>query len=197
VSEPTRREFLLTSAAVAKGGWLALHLPALASLAACSREAAESGAPLETFTAAEARTMAAFARRIVPSDDELPGAEEAGAVHFADRALADHFPEWLAPVREGLARLDARSREAGRGAREFAELEPGAQDDLLRQEEETGFFTLARMLVVMGTFSHPDQGGNREGAGWRILRMEHLPQYVPPFGDYDAEEWRARAGEAP
>lgn len=141
--------------------------------------------------------MAALARRILPSDDELPGAEEAGAIHFADRALLEYFSDWLVPVREGLARLEtaARRRPAGRGG--FEALPEEVQDELIRGEEGGEFFELARMLVVMGTFSHPDQGGNRDGAGWRILAMDPRHQYIPPFGAYDAEALRERAEEAP
>ncbi len=163
-----------------KGSWLLLHLPALGGLAACAREAAQRGDSLRLFTPAEGRTFAAAAGRILPSDPELPGAEEAGAVHFADGALVQLFPDFEEPVRAFLGVLDGDAPPGG-----FADLDPESQDRILRELEEDGRFELLRMLVVMGTFSDPHHGGNRDGAGWRILDAEFLPAYAPPFGAYD------------
>jgi hypothetical protein len=181
MSHPSRREFVRTSADALKGGWLLFHLPALGALAACARDAAERGDPFLVFTPAEGRTMAALARRLIPSDPELPGAEEAGAAHFADGALATLFPEWTEPTRDFLQELE------GHAAGTFADLPEETQDDTIREMEDHPAFELARMLVVMGTFSDPHHGGNRDRAGWRILDIEILPQYMPPFGAYDGE----------
>lgn len=182
---PTRREFVASSTKLFGGSWLWLHLPAISALSACAREAAVTGEPFETFTAAEGQAMRAFASWILPSGDDLPGAEEAGAAWFADRALAGMFSGMLEPVRAGLADLDARSRGAHRAP--FAELAPDQQDDILREVEDTAFFQLARMLTVFGVFSDPRHGGNRNHAGFRILGMDHAAAYQPPFGWYDAE----------
>jgi gluconate 2-dehydrogenase gamma chain len=186
--DPSRRDFVRSSADMLKGGWLLLHLPALGTLAACSRDAAQRGDAFQVFTPEEGRTMAALARRILPSDPELPGAEEAGAVHFADGALARLFPEWTDPTRSFLRDLEAGSPGG------FARLSVEAQDEAIRALEDHPSFELARMLVVMGTFSDPHHGGNRDGVGWRILDAEFLPQYMPPFGAYDAQA-RTASGE--
>jgi gluconate 2-dehydrogenase gamma chain len=177
----SRREFLVTS------GWLALQLPWLGALAACAREDARDGAPFRTLTAAEARTMRAFAARILPSDDGTPGAEEADAVRFVDRALGTpYFAAALPLVRAGLADLDARARRHGT-ADGFAALDPARQVTVMRRVERTPFFETARTLVVTGTFADPVHGGNRDGAGWTLIGMEHRPTFQPPFGWYDAQ----------
>ena len=190
-----RREFLADSGRALGAGFLALRLPWVASLAACARADARREAPFTTFTAAEARTFRALAAQIIPSDDALPGAEEAGAVYFADRAIGEFVRDMRAPIRAGLADLDRRARRLG--ARDgFAALPPERQVELLRAVEKEDYFDMARTLVVAGTFSDPSHGGNRDGAGWRILDMEHRPTFQPPFGHYDAEAARVAAGKA-
>jgi gluconate 2-dehydrogenase gamma chain len=181
---PSRREFLETSSRVATGGWLALHLSTLAGLAACGREAAERGDPLVTLTAREAEAFGALAETILPSDD-LPGAREAGVVHFVDLALDRHFPAMLDLVRPGLEDLDRRATERAPGSSGFGELPLRERGALLREIEDTPFFFLARLLTVAGMFSDPAHGGNRNRVGWEVLRMEHAPAFEPPFGFYD------------
>ncbi len=166
-------------------GWVWLHLPALSALAACAREDARTGEPFRTLTADEGATMRAMAARIIPSDPELPGADEAGAAWFIDRALGDLCAPMLEPVRGGLAELDRRAVESG-GTR-FASLDEAAQDASVRAIETTPFFELARTLTVFGVFSHPKYGGGRDHVGERILGFTHEPAYSPPFGEYDAE----------
>ena len=131
--------------------------------------------------------MRAFAAQIIPSDKSLPGADEAGAVHFIDRAFGNPFFADVVPVvRAGLADLDARARALGE--RDFASVSPGRQEAILRQVERTPFFLAARMLVVIGTFADSTYGGNRGGAGWAIVGFEHQPTYASPFGWYDAQD---------
>ena len=188
----TRREFIASSAGLLGSGWLALQLPLLSSLAACAREAAVRNEPFTTLTGAQARTMSAFAAQIVPSDAELPGATEAGAVHFVDRALAGPFSGLRDPIIAGLADLDRRAAGRGRDSTgtevaSFADLQAGDQIAVMREVEDTPFFGLARMLTIMGVVADPSYGGNRDGASQRLLAMEHRPVYAPPFGWYDAE----------
>jgi gluconate 2-dehydrogenase gamma chain len=180
---PTRRDFVSSSARLLGGGWAMLHLPAIASLSACARESAERGEPFATLTPEEGRTMTAFASRIFPSD-ELPGATEAGAAHFVDGALGGIFEGMLPPVRAGLGALDARAAEAGGPS--FADLPIDRQVALMEEVEESEFFFLARLLTIMGVLADPLYGGNRDGAGWELVRLEHRPVFRPPFGYYDA-----------
>ena len=132
--------------------------------------------------------MEAFAAQIIPSDASLPGAREAGAVYFIDRALGSHFAQMKEPMKAGIADLDARARRRVRRARDFADLSSADQVRVMRQVESEPFFFMGRMLTVMGVFADPGYGGNRDGAGLRILGIEHKPAYQPPFGWYDAQE---------
>ena len=198
---PGRREFVASSASLLGGGWLALHLPLISALAACARDAAVRNEPFTTLTGAQARTMTAFAAQIMPSDAELPGATEAGAVHFVDRALAGPFSGMRDPVIAGLADLDRRAAgrgrdSAGTAAASFADLAAADQIAIMREVEATPFFNLARMLTIMGVVADPSYGGNRDGAGARILAMDHRAVYAPPFGWYDAELRRDTGGGA-
>jgi gluconate 2-dehydrogenase gamma chain len=192
VIHPTRREFVSSTAGMLGGGWLWLHLPVIATLSACARDAARTNEPFTMFSVAEGQAMRAFAARIIPSDADSPGADEAGAAWFADRALAGPYAALAEPVRAGLANMDERSR--GEYGAVFARLNAAQQDSIMGDMVDTPFFADARMLVVMGTFSDPSQGGNRDHAGFTLLGMEHAPAFVPPFGWYDAEHIRVNGG---
>jgi hypothetical protein len=181
----TRRAFLADSGRAGVASWLARSVPWLTTLAACARDDARTGRGFVSLTRAEATTMRAFAARIIPSDDRMPGAEEAGAVHFIDRAFSmPLFAESVSVIRAGLAELDARARAAG--AADFATLQPQHQVHLMRQLEREPFFAAARTLVVIGTFADPSYGGNRHSAGSTIMGIEHRPSYSAPYGWYDA-----------
>jgi len=180
----TRREFLSTGASTIGGGWLALRLPWLAALSACARDAALNGEPFTTLSAAEAAAMRAFAAQVFPTD-ETPGADEAGVVYFVDRGLGSYFAGMRPLMGDGLRDLDDRARAAGTTS--FDEAPPERQLEIMREVETTPFFGTARLLAVLGMFSDPLHGGNRAGAGWTLLGMEHEASYQPPFGYYDAE----------
>ena len=191
----TRREFIASSAALLGGSWLSLQLPRLGALAEWARGAAEEQAAFTVLTPAEARTMEAFAAQIIPTDSISPGAREAGAVWFIDRALGPgYFPEFREPVKAGIADLDARARQRRRGTAGFADLPSAEQIRVMRHVQDTPFFFTARMLTVMGVLADPRHGGNRDHAAEKILGIEHAPSYQPPFGWYDADEARRTGG---
>jgi gluconate 2-dehydrogenase gamma chain len=193
--EQTRRGFISTSAGALGGSWLALHLPAIEAAAAYARLAAARTDSFAVFTPDQARTFSAFAARIFPSDD-LPGATEAGVVYFADRALETFAAPMLPPIQAGLAELEARVKKQKRRVANFAELAPARQDAIMRAVERAPWFGLGRLLVVYGMFSDPSYGGNKDGAGWRLIGFEDRGSHQPPFGYYDAEYARERAGGA-
>lgn len=56
------------------------------------------------------------------------------------------------------------------------------------EREDPQFFFVARSLVVMGLFSNPELGGNRDGIGWELVGFENRFAYQPPFGYYDRDE---------
>ena len=163
-----------------------MELPWLATLAACDPGTPRDDSALISLTPAEVRTMRAFAAQIIPSDDGIPGATEAGAVYFIDRALgAPFFAASVPIVRRGLADLDMRARMMRRG-KDFAALPDESQIAIMRDVERDPFFDVARTLVIIGTFSDPSHGGNRGTVGWTAIGLDHRPSYSAPFGWYDA-----------
>jgi gluconate 2-dehydrogenase gamma chain len=185
---PDRREFLATSMHALGGAWLTMLLPEMERAGAAARAAFLRQEPFRTLTPAEARSAEAVAVAIFP-DDATPGARETGVVYFIDGSLGSFFQAMLPQVRAGFAQLDATARE--RGAAAFADLPPDARDDVLRAIEDSPFFGTMRLLTIGGMFADPSHGGNADGAGWRLLRMQHAAAYAPPFGYYDAQ---VRAG---
>jgi gluconate 2-dehydrogenase gamma chain len=186
-SQQTRRSFLADASRGMIASWVALNLPLVGSLAGCAREDARNRSEFKTLTAAEAHAMRALAAQIIPSDNDGTGAEEAGAVYFIDRALAEaYFAESLALIRAGLADLDQRAR-AINGKWEFGSLPSSQQMAIIREIERQPFFAAARTLVVLGTFADPSHGGNRNQVGWKLVKMDHQPTYTTPFGWYDAQ----------
>jgi hypothetical protein len=191
-SAVTRRAFVAELGKSSFAAALLLQLPVLSSLTGCARA---TGA-WKHLSVSEAASMRAFAARILPSEPGVPGAEEAGAAHFVDQALARPFFASLAPlIHHGLAELDERARAVG-AERGFASLPESAQIRVMRQMERQPFFAAARTLVLAGTFADTAYGGNRNGAGFTIIGMHHEPAYSAPFGWYDAEAAATHAGAA-
>ena len=159
---------------------------------------------LPSFTAltkAQADVVEAMTARILPAVDGRPGAREAGAIHFIDRALATFNAAQKTLYVEGVADLNAArpaqrqwhgdsgtaaSGTAAAAGVSFAALTPAQQDELLREIEQTPFFQTVRFDTLVGTFALPSWGGNRDFAGWRLLGVEHQPFFQAPFGYYDA-----------
>lgn len=118
----------------------------------------DEAVPGSFFTPAQRRTIAAAMARIIPTDD-TPGAAEAGTIDFLDRYLSgtgfiyarpdgsgfetltgrveqawrSRIGIMRAKYLEGIRELDDRSR--GRHGADFADLEAGRQDEVLRAVE--------------------------------------------------------------
>ena len=132
---------------------------------------------LETFTAVEAATVEAMVARLIPTDENGPGAREARAAHYIDRALSGALASSLDAYRSGLSALDSYAR-ASKGA-PFAQLSTEEQDAVLTDMEHnvaTGFapnastfFNLVRTHTIQGTFSDPYYGGNANFVGWDLI----------------------------
>jgi len=89
------------------------------------------------FSPAERRIAEALAARVLPSDSNGPGAQEAGVAAALDRILGAASPERRALYSRGLQDLDRRARRGfGRG---FAELPEAEQKRLLEDiDRESG-----------------------------------------------------------
>ncbi|HTE47088.1 MAG TPA: gluconate 2-dehydrogenase subunit 3 family protein [Gemmatimonadaceae bacterium] len=179
-----RRTFLADLARIAGAGLVAFDLQLIT---ACAGDDTARHTADGRLTAAEARTLRAFAAQILPSDNDGPGANEAAAVEFIDRAFGmPFFADTVPVVRDGLANLDARAN-TGNSRQTFASIPSTEQIAIMRQIETTPFFATARTLVVMGTFADPSYGGNRGSVGSSLLGIEHRPSFTAPFGWYDGQ----------
>jgi gluconate 2-dehydrogenase gamma chain len=133
--------------------------------------------PLESLTAAEADLLDAIVARLIPTDPNGPGATEARAVHYIDRALGGPLASSRQAYTAGLAALDRYARSS-RG-KPFTELAPIEQDSVLI-DVETGaatgftggsaaFFALVLGHTHQGTFGDPYYGGNANFVGWDLI----------------------------
>jgi gluconate 2-dehydrogenase gamma chain len=129
------------------------------------------------FTPEQGREVEAITAQILPADELGPGAREAGVVAFIDLVLASFERDKQAIYREGLKELGA-----------FAALDSARQVEKLKAIEKTPFFETIREHTITGFFSHPKYGGNRDGAGFKLLNFEDRHMFEPPFGYYDGPE---------
>ena len=155
-----------------------------ADVAAAAEPAAQaaSAAPREAFenlTAVEADLLEAMVDRLIPSDALGPGAKEARAAHYIDRALGGALASSRQAYASGLAALD-RYSQASRG-NGFLELSATDKDSVLMDVESgtvtpgifagssAQFFTLVLNHTRQGTFGDPYYGGNANFVGWDLL----------------------------
>jgi gluconate 2-dehydrogenase gamma chain len=143
---------------------------------------------LETLTAAEADILEAICARLIPSDENGPGAAEARAAHYIDRALTGPLRVSRDAYAAGLAAIDVHA-QAKKGA-PFTRLAPADQDAVLTDMESnaaTGFvpnaatfFNLVRTHTIQGTFCDPYYGGNADFVGWDMVGYPGLRLSVGP-----------------
>jgi len=139
---------------------------------------AAAQAPKTALTASERQTLDAFVDRLVPKDELGPGALEMGATNYIDLSLADYLASEKPSFVEGLAAVDAYAR-AQHDTR-FADLTAEKKDALLTAMENGNasgftpnsrvFFNRVRRLTLEGMFSDPYYGGNKNFAGWDLIR---------------------------
>jgi hypothetical protein len=151
---------------------------------AAIRSAAQS--TRSVFSDAQKRCLEAFANRLIPRDEYSPSAVECGAVEYIDRSLAEPQAGGVAAILAGLDGVDALAKKSEGAA--LAELPAEKQDAVLAALEKTpdtaAFFTTVRRLVLEGMFCDPRWGGNRNYAGWDLIR------YPGPRLAVSAEEQR-------
>jgi gluconate 2-dehydrogenase gamma chain len=183
----TRRDVLkgaglLGVAAAAAPSDLVIPTTAADVLQSATRAAVPAREAFETLSAAEADLLEAVVARLIPSDALGPGAREARAAHYIDRALGGALSASRQAYAAGLAALDRYAR-ISRG-KAFAELPPVDQDSVLI-DVETGaatgtegagfssssaqFFTMVLTHTRQGMFGDPYYGGNANFIGWDLL----------------------------
>lgn len=173
-----------------------------ASASSTAAEAKAFAGPLMNLTARETEILAAMVERLIPSDELGPGAIEAGALHFIDRALSEAEMETAEQYRAGLAALDRYARYS-RG-RPFTELSAREQDSVLIDVQigaatgagtgfegsSAAFFNLVKGHTWQAVFGDPQYGGNRNYVGWDLIRYPGLRMRVT-----DEDQRRLEAGE--
>lgn len=160
--------------------------------------------PLMNLTASETEILAAMVDRLIPSDELGPGAIDAGALRFIDRALSEAESDSIAAYRSGLAALDRYAR-ATHGA-PFVELSDADKDAVLvdvQGGDATGadvgfggssgsFFNMVKSHTWQGTFGDPAYGGNVDFIGWDLLGYPGARMRVS-----DEDQRLLEAGELP
>jgi gluconate 2-dehydrogenase gamma chain len=150
--------------------------------------AAAARTPLEHLSASEADILDAIVARLIPADANGPGALEAGATRYIDRALGGALASSREAYRIGLTALDQYAR-ASRG-KPFRELDAADQDAVLIDVEDgraTGFaagsapfFALVRAHTLQGTLCDPFYGGNANFVGWDLIGYPGVRTLVTP-----------------
>ena len=186
--DKSRRSFLLSSGGLLSSVWIASQWPAITAAAHHADDVSGASAPLgfEFLGPGEAADVEAIAAQIVPSG-ATPGAREAHAVHFVDRAMATFFAAWAPEFRTGLGDFQAKFRASNPALASFAAASADQQVTYLGTVDRTGFFETMRTLTVLGMFTSPKYGGNFRGIGWTMMGFADQHAFTPPFGYYDRE----------
>ena len=131
-------------------------------------------APAPAMNVDQRKILDAFIDRIIPKDELGPGAVECGVGDYIDRCLADYLAAEKPLFLEGLANLDVFALRTQGIA--FASLTSDKQDAVLTAIDNNqapnlrGFFGRARRLTLEGMFGDPTYGGNKNFAGWDLIR---------------------------
>ncbi|MFL6353256.1 MAG: gluconate 2-dehydrogenase subunit 3 family protein [Bryobacteraceae bacterium] len=138
------------------------------------------------FDAHDAGEIAAIAGQIIPSDDG-PGAKEAGAIHFIDRALTTFDTDKQQVYRNGLREVEDARKRLFPQSESIASLSNEQQIEFVRSMEKSEFFDVVRTHTVLGFLGNPNYEGNRAKVGWKYIGFEDRMAFEPPFGYYDRE----------
>jgi len=169
------------------------------------RSAAQTTAPQRRiFTQEQRRTLEAFLDRLCPADELGPGAVEMGAQNYIEIQLGDYLAPEKQTFLDGLAALDAYARESQ--DRGFADLPAEKRDQVLtdidsgKAPPNTGaFFLRARRLMLEGMFGDPHYGGNKNFAGWDLIKYPgprpatspEMQKMGVPIAPYRRSAWGA------
>ena len=139
-------------------------------------------------------TIQAAVERIIPSDDGLPGAREAGTIGFVLDEAAGSGQTGLTALAARAAVLDAAAAAIdARPGITFSALPTQLQDAVLLELETDGSPAL-RWLVettMEGFYGDPRHGGNKDAVSWQNIGFPGPTGgtgYTGPFGWYDANE---------
>jgi hypothetical protein len=126
--------------------------------------------------AARLAVLEAVVSRLIPADENGPGAAEAHVARYITRALDGDYRQHRRTYEEGLEALDGHARSTSHDA--FVSLAPEHQDAILVDLEcgrvpgcasSQAFFELVLRHTVEGMFGDPQWGGNAGQIGWSLL----------------------------
>jgi gluconate 2-dehydrogenase gamma chain len=143
------------------------------------------------FNDDDARTVAAFAERLIPGAPGKPGATDADVLNYIDLALSGAYQDQQYFYRCGLAQLDAHCNKTH--GKPFRNLAAAQQDETILVLEQgkalefvwptaKEFFETLRTHTMEGMFADPVYGGNKNFAGWRLVGF---PGAQPIFSEED------------
>jgi gluconate 2-dehydrogenase gamma chain len=150
------------------------------------------------FNTEEAAFIEAAVARLIPADEQWPGAHEAGVANYMDKQLAGAWGAGERLYRSGpwqpgtpsqgyqlpytpaeLFRTALAAINAQLAATPFASMSADDQDSYLRKLEAGGddlggvpaavFFAHLWQSTLEGFFSDPVYGGNRDMVSWRMI----------------------------
>jgi gluconate 2-dehydrogenase gamma chain len=155
---------------------------------AVTQPVSQPSEPPEALSATESDTLEAIVARLIPTDADGPGATEARAAHYIDRALTGALASSRPAYTAGLAAVEQYARRT-KGA-SFAKLSRQDQDAVLTDIEggratgftpnSAAFFDLVRNHTLQGTFCDPYYGGNANFVGWNLLGYPGVRTTVSP-----------------
>jgi gluconate 2-dehydrogenase gamma chain len=179
------RRSLISSAAIsgaAIAGAAFVPLAALTTTAPVVSGQTTSGQTVPAVSTAlsieQRKILEAFIDRLVPKDENGPGALECGAADYIDRCLAGYLAPEKSMFIEGLSNVNAFGLRTQGAA--FADLSAEKRDIVLvaidtnqalngQAPNLRGFFNRVRRLTLEGMFSDPVYGGNKNFAGWDLI----------------------------
>jgi gluconate 2-dehydrogenase subunit 3-like protein len=146
----------------------------VAAIQGTPQAAAQTRAPVTILTAEQRGILGAFVDRLIPKDELGPSATECGVVEYIDGCLAEFLAAEKPSFLQGLAAVDEYARKL-QGA-PLAGLSAEKQDAVLTSIDNNGapdlkaFFNRVRRLALEGMFGDPSYGGNKNFAGWDLIR---------------------------
>lgn len=180
----SRREWLKRAGLV---GAAIVALPELSRVLLVRRTLGEGGIGGEVIaadapgrlTATELATLDAICARLIPTDENGPGAREAHAATYIDRALGGALVQYRDDYSVGLAAINVYAHSKQTDAKTFVDLTAEHQDAVLRDleqdfplgfiESSASFLNLMRGHTLQGTFCDPIYGGNANFVGWDLI----------------------------
>lgn len=158
------------------------------------------------------QVLNAFVDRIIPADENGPGALQAGVAGYINRALSDWIRNEQPALSAGLESLNTYARQVYDS--DFAALNDAQKDELISAMDAgqaEGFSTAQQVfnrlhrLTLEGMFSDPYYGGNQNYIGWDLIgypgavmasnpEMQRMGGRLPPLhtsaygSDFDGDQ---------